>query len=680
MRTILLVASLSLCQAGVCQQWLEVTPVPRLGSTTADPAHGRIVTCVDTSATVFEWDGAAWSPAVPYPVGRDQPTVCYEATSRKVVSVFDGPSGRETWLLDDRTWTQLSVSTPAVARLVVDPSNGGLLGVEGYQYMQVSWDGVQWQTVALAASPDLSGCGLVADTQRQCVLAFGGWPFGVPISNDTWQWQSAAWQLLQPAHRPPPRVAPAMTLDLISGNVMLYGGNASTTQLHDTWIWNGTDWLATAPTLVPDVANRVHLEFDRTRNAVLLFGADANGDAHGYQWTGTDWVALPDCETPALVAVTEDLGRGRIVGLAWNGTSEYDGFRWSRPVPYGPTPRGFTPLANFPVAGQTLWFGAGSQPLGETWTWNGAYWSLHYQAPQPPARSNHGLAWHPGSNGVVMFGGSSATGVLGDTWLWNGTSWQDLTASLPVSPPAGGGAGLGLDLPTGELLMLDPNLTGTWAWNGSWQNRATNTVPGPQFNGLKASHDPSSLHLLITGHFGPVGISQAWRWTGTDWQLAGTPPSDLLPAVDLQLSQWMLFGEQYFVQTSAPATVSRSGTGCGSPPPRIDRFDDRPQLGRTGFGLRLVDVPPAAPVAFAVDLAAAATPLSGGCTLLLANPQTLAFTVANVNGHAQTSLGVPMRSALLGLTLYGQGVAIAAPGPLYGALRLSDRLTLTVGF
>ena len=148
----------------------------------------------------------------------------------------------------------------------------------------------------------------------------------------------------------------------------------------------------------------------------------------------------------------------------------------------------------------------------------------------------------------------------------------------------------------------------------------------------------------------------------------------------MQHGQLMWFGEQYLMMTTAPATVTRSGSGCGTPPPRLDRFGDRPQLGRTWFGLRLLDVPPAAPVGFAVDLAPAAIPLPGGCTLLLANPQTLAFTAANANGHAQTGLVVPLHTALVGLTLHAQGAAIAVPGPWLGALRLSDRLTLTVGF
>jgi hypothetical protein len=101
--------------------------------------------------------------------------------------------------------------------------------------------------------------------------------------------------------------------------------------------------------------------------------------------------------------------------------------------------------------------------------------------------------------------------------------------------------------------------------------------------------------------------------------------------------------------------------------------------GAGDFGLRLLDVPPAAPVLFAMDLATAAIALGSGCQQLLANPQTAGLVVANGNGHAVLPLPIPLRPALLGLTVHAQAAALAAPAPLLGVLRLSDRLTLRVG-
>lgn len=53
-------------------------------------------------------------------------------------------------------------------------------------------------------------------------------------------------------------------------------------------------------------------------------------------------------------------------------------------------------------------------------------WTLQNPPPYPTtlARRAGGLAWHPSTGGVVMYGGlqSGTTLVLNDTWLWNGVT------------------------------------------------------------------------------------------------------------------------------------------------------------------------------------------------------------------------------------------------------------------
>jgi hypothetical protein len=76
---------------------------------------------------------------------------------------------------------------------------------------------------------------------------------------------------------------------------------------------------------------------------------------------------------------------------------------------------------------------AGSTPLGDTWTWNGAAWTQQ-NVVGPNARGYASMAT---MNGTVVLCGGAGTGDLGglsafdDTWTWDGTRWSQQNVTGP---------------------------------------------------------------------------------------------------------------------------------------------------------------------------------------------------------------------------------------------------------
>jgi hypothetical protein len=75
--------------------------------------------------------------------------------------------------------------------------------------------------------------------------------------------------------------------------------------------------------------------------------------------------------------------------------------------------------------------GAPPQWVTETWTWDGAAWTLRNPQHRPPgALSGHSLAYDAASKRVVLFGGKSDmlhSNPLDQTWVWDGNDWVQLT-------------------------------------------------------------------------------------------------------------------------------------------------------------------------------------------------------------------------------------------------------------
>src|SRR5438128_4978378 len=93
-------------------------------------------------------------------------------------------------------------------------------------------------------------------------------------------------------------------------------------------------------------------------------------------------------------------------------------------APTAPSPRYDAGMAYDAARGQVVLFGGqdASSFFGDTWTWDGAAWTLRTPAHSPPPMCCMGMAYDAARGQVVLFGGYDFA-PIGDTWTWDGTDW-----------------------------------------------------------------------------------------------------------------------------------------------------------------------------------------------------------------------------------------------------------------
>jgi hypothetical protein len=210
----------------------------------------------------------------------------------------------------------------------------------------------------------------------------------------------------------------------------------------------------------------------------------------------------------------------------------------------------------------------------------------------PPARENAAMAFDAGHGVMVLFGGSSRTGVLGDTWTWDGEAWTEQHPATSPAPRAG--ATMAYDEAHHQVVLfggaegsahgLPSQESATWTWDGSTWHRVT-TAHSPMILQAGMVDDPATGQLLLVGESmlggvvemqapapsirhlppgpccartpggqpipAPVPVSgsmtarplanqgselSTWVWTGSDWSLQSPrtrpSPGGLAPAWD----------------------------------------------------------------------------------------------------------------------------------------------------
>jgi len=203
---------------------------------------------------------------------------------------------------------------------------------------------------------------------------------------------------------PSARYDAAMDYDPAAGNIVLFGGNQSTSLVHQTWTWNGATWAQQSPARHPSAREQGAMAYDSGTHQMVLFGGAGLVAGHTaclrdtWTWDGTIWTRLSPATRPQ----------------ACSGTA----------------------MAYDQATGQLVLFGGARilhsgrvQFLNQTWTWNGTTWTQQSPATSPPARDSASMTYDPAIGQVVLFGGATGNTnrTFGDTWTWNGTTWTQLS-------------------------------------------------------------------------------------------------------------------------------------------------------------------------------------------------------------------------------------------------------------
>lgn len=157
-----------------------------------------------------------------------------------------------------------------------------------------------------------------------------------------------------------------------------------------------------------------------------------------------------------------------------------------------------------------------------------ATWTVDAAAPAP-AVTEHAMAYDPGRDTILSFGGTSNSALV-DTWLRIGSRWQHVRPAL--SPDSRAGHASAFDAARGEIVVFGGATSAvnseTWLWDGaSWTPQLPARAPSPR-TGHAMAYDAIRRRVVLYGGFDAFGakLSDTWTWDGVDWsqlEVSGPP-------------------------------------------------------------------------------------------------------------------------------------------------------------
>ncbi len=287
---------------------------------------------------------------------------------------------------------------------------------------------------------------------------------------------------IEPALNVPPeaRCCASAVYDSALHATVLFGGSTYNTIFNDTWVFSKTSgWKQLAPRVSPPPLTGAFMAYDAITKTVILFGGNMNGTSSDETWTfnGETWTqqfppVSPSPRESNTNGMVFDSAIGKVVLFGgweygpsnplsdtweWNGLSKTWEQKFSSRTP---SPRETT-LAYDAASKQVVLFGGtttGYVYFGDTWTYDGIGWTHKLPTTNPPARADSALVFDPDLGKVVMFGGLAGPcedcgeARLNDTWLWDGTNWTQ--EQPPLSPTARSGAAFDYDETVNGMLLF----------------------------------------------------------------------------------------------------------------------------------------------------------------------------------------------------------------------------------
>jgi hypothetical protein len=293
------------------------------------------------------------------------------------------------------------------AVMVYDPENHGVILFSGSTTvpqpdgtnLAVSlgdtwlWDGRSWKQLDVTGPPARSAAMAAYDSVRHEVVLFGGsGPGGVGPGlyfNDTWAWDGSRWRLLEPAHKPDPRMRAAIAFDQARAEAVMVGGEGAKTYI-STWTWDGTDWALRDPATNPTARMLAGMAYSASTRTTVLYGGTWAGRHLNdtWIWDGSNWRRGPAGPAAGWTSLIHDDALHEIVGLVYTPSATasvavitWNGVAWSNVTSKGPRlgPRAQASMTYDEAHSEVVLYGGhytDPVPYAEMWVWRGAGWSL----------------------------------------------------------------------------------------------------------------------------------------------------------------------------------------------------------------------------------------------------------------------------------------------------------------
>lgn len=249
----------------------------------------------------WEWNGEEWKQMEPTHVPQARLGAASAYDEKRGVTVMFGGSGKDatqqpvffddTWEWDGQDWIRKTPDIHPLPRqapgMYYDPVRETVIVYGGYYFdsetqTQVfhddiwSWDGVNWQEIALEQTRRSASGAILFDPFKQTAIFMDG--------EDLWTLQETLWVPLNFSRRPSNRWGSQMAYDRSEQVVVLFGGYKDNQIFDDTWTYDGQDWRQMITSNQPMARHGSIMFYDQIRGSIVLFGGLNGGTFYQDMW------------------------------------------------------------------------------------------------------------------------------------------------------------------------------------------------------------------------------------------------------------------------------------------------------------------------------------------------------------------------------------------------------------
>ncbi|MGH7686018.1 MAG: hypothetical protein ACREN2_04285 [Candidatus Dormibacteria bacterium] len=315
---------------------------------------------------------------------------------------------------------------------------------------------------------------------------------------------------------PPARFGAALGFDVVTRQLILFGGATAGDQAHpadavrlaDTWAWDGHSWTQLHPAMSPPALYGARLVDDPATGHLLLVSGSGTLDSTGalqqmgvWLWGGQNWSRIADNPLQMqFAAVGSDQAHRQVLLSGFdNGYLLNCGGRLNCPV-----------LQSFDKPG--------------AYQYGGGHWMA---APgTAPQFAEGGTAYDPNSQQLISAGGLAQNG-LESTYGWDGKQWHVVSQSqgyngVPDPAYPAGPCDAATDADAGNLVMAcsftdNGKATGaTWTFDGTnWTRAQQATTVLPAIPSISLADDLVAGAVIMV--YPGTGTEAMKLWNGSDW-------------------------------------------------------------------------------------------------------------------------------------------------------------------